>query len=459
MACQDCNNPTNLPTYIQLPGCPQNFIGCDNNCANGVYDTACIIYTGPDLACIGAVTNTCLETILTQIDSQVCTAVGDYSGFNLSCLRTEYTINTAQQFAEATANFVCTFKSEYDLFVNTTFPDAIDDLEADIASIQIPGTTSSCSSIVIPGGSTINSVLQILANTGCSLYSAINPSSANWSQCFTVLTPPTTIVEAFNVVLDQICQVASSTGAALPTFNNTGTCLPTPGATDSLVNTVIKIRTRLCQTPVFLASNLASSTCVTITPTSTLEEVIESQNSVIDDVSTNSIRAASSDFIVDDIDPMNPCLGKTISLNTSVVDRLVALNGADLTPGALVDKIVAGTNVSLDFGIANPGKLTINSSGGVTADEKVKINLGDTTPGYLLDKLIGGSTSFINTVVNAASATQAQVSSTILLTELINAIFDAIEDDDDLKARFCTIVASCPSPCDAPSGVQVTYEP
>jgi hypothetical protein len=454
MACQDCNNPTNLPSYIQLPGCPQNFIGCDNNCANGVYDTACIIYTGPNLTCIEAETNTCLETIITQIDAKVCTAVGDYSGYNLGCLRDSYTINTAQDFAEVSANYMCLLRTDFDTFVDTTFPAAIDDIEDDIEAIRIPGTTSSCANIVIPGGSTINTVLQILANAGCSLYTAIDPSAANWSQCFTVLTPPTNIVAAFNVVLEQICQVASSTGAVLPIFNNVGTCLPSPGATDSLNNTVIKIRTRLCQTPVFLASNLASSTCVDFGPTSTLEEVIEAQNALLDDLGTNSIRAASSDFIIDDIDSLNPCLGKTISLNTSVIDRQVALNNADLTPGTLLDKVIAGDNISLDFGILNAGKLTITSSAGASNDELVKINAGDPTPGYLLNKLTGSTTSLTFTTVTPLSATQAQVTTTLNISALISVILDTISDDETLKSIFCSLVSSCPAPCGVPTNVQ-----
>lgn len=454
MACQDCNNPTNVPSYIQLPGCPQNFVGCDNDCANGVYDTACIIYTGPDLACIDAPTNSCLESIITKIDAQVCTAVGDYSGFNLGCLRNDYTINTAKDFAESTANFVCILRTDLDTFTTTTFPNTIDDIEDDIQAIQIPGTTSSCSNIVIPNGSTINSVLQILANAGCSLYAAINPSSANWSQCFTVLTPPTTIVQAFNVVLDQICQVASTAGGTLPTFNNVGTCLPSPGANDSLTNTIIKIRTRLCQTPVFLASNLASSTCVSFGPSSTLEDVIEAQNALLDDLADSSIRGASSDFIIDYIDSGNHCLGKTISLNTSVVDRKVALNNADLTPGTLFDKLAQGTNVTLDFGVANPGKVTISATGGTSTDEKVKINASDPTPGYLLSKLTGSTTSLTLTTVTPLSATQAQVTVTLNGPAVANVILDAIEEDDDLKARFCALVASCPSPCGVPTNVQ-----
>jgi hypothetical protein len=454
MACQDCNNPTNLPAYVQLPGCPQSFIGCDNNCTNGVYDTACIIYTGPDLACIGAVTNTCLETIITQIDAKVCTAVGDYSGYNLGCLRSSYTINTAQDFAESTANYVCLLREDLNTFIDTTFPDTIDDIEADIAAIQIPGTTSSCPNIVMPGGSTINTVLQILSNAGCSLYTAINPSAANWSQCFTVLTPPTTIVQAFNVVLDQICQVASNTGATLPTFNNVGTCLPSPGATDTLSDTIIKIRTRLCQTPVFLASNLASSACVDFGPTSTLEEVIEAQNALLDTLADTAITDASADFIVDYVDPLNHCLGKTISLNTSVVDRNVALNGADLTPGTLVDKVIAGTNVTLDFGITNPGKLTINSAAGASNDEMVKINGSDPTPGYLLSKLTGSTTALTFTTITPLSATQAQVTVSLDIDAVAGAVLDAIGDDDVLKALFCALVASCPAPCGVPTNVQ-----
>lgn len=459
MACQDCNNPSGIPSYVSLPGCPSTFIGCDNNCANGIYDTACIVYTGPDLNCIGATTNTCLESIITQINSKVCTAVGDYSIYNLGCLRDDYIIDTAQDFAESISNYVCTLRADYNQFVNTTYLNDLSNIQDQIDNIQTPDTTSNCSNVVIPPDSGIQTVLQILSNASCSLYSAIDPSSANWSQCFTVIDPPLNIVDAFNVVLDQICQINSSTGAVLPTFNNVGTCLPSPGATDTLSNTIIKIRTRLCQTPTFDAANLNGGYCGLINPSDTLETVIDSLNQALTITGSSAVTSASSDFIIDYVDPFNPCLGKTISLNTSVIDRSVALNDADIAPGNLSDKIAAGANITLDFGTINTGKLTITSTGGITADEKVKSRSSDPTPGYLDQKLIGASTTYITNSIVPANATQLKVQGDLNLYAIATDLLALIDSDDTLRTIFCTLINTCPSPCDAPTNVQVTYIP
>lgn len=454
MACQNCNNPTPI-TPVPTPDCP---IGCSATCCSTT-DSTCVVYTGPNLTCIGAATNTCLELIIQLIDSKLCAINGDYSGFNLGCLRTDYTINTEQQFAEAISDFACLLRADYDNFVNNDFQTVINNLQTQINSINNPGITS-CPVVGITASDNLFNVLNKLTIAECATKAAIlDISTANWSQCYTTLIPPTTLKDAFNVVIDQICLTKSSAGGVLPTFDNTGTCLSSPTTTDSLVDTIIKIRSRLCLTPTFAASNLGTHDCVSFSNTASLETVLTNTLSTIDNISKNSVRSVSSEFIISDIDPLQPCLGKEISLNPAIVDRNVALDTADLNPGTLIDKIVAGSNVTLDFGITNPGQLTISSAAGAVADEKVKINAGDPTAGFLQSKIIGANTTFVNTSITTASPTQLQISSTLNLALLIDEILDMIADDEDLKNKFCNLVASCPSPCDAPSNIVVTYTP
>lgn len=457
MACTNCNEQT-IPTIPLNQGCPGCGSGCtDYPCANGVIDTTCIVYTGPNLTCIGATTNTCLELILQKIDAQVCVTIGDYSGFNLGCLRDDYAISTAQQFAESISNYVCTLRADFETFTTVTFVDYQTAVDERFDDIETPGFAS-CASVGIGPTDTLLEVLVKLAGVECNILAQLaDISTANWSQCFTVLVPPTTIVGALNVLLDQICQINTGS-AALPTFNNLGSCLPTPGATDTLVDTINKIKTRLCLSPTFSAANLNTNNCVQFSGVNTLEEVIDAQNSLLDEISEDSIRGASSDFVITLIDPLQPCLGRTIALNPAIVDRLVALNGADVTPGTLVDKIVAGTNVTLDFGIINPGQLTISATGGTPLDEEVKATALDPTPGYLDAKLIGDANSAITiSVTPTVTNDQIQISPSVDLEALINLIFDEIEDNETLRDRFCAIVANCPSPCDAPSGISVEY--
>lgn len=457
MACTDCNQQ-NIPSVPLNQGCPGCGSGCTDYPCPSIIDTTCVVYTGPNLTCIGATTNTCLELILQKIDSQVCTTIGNYSGFNLGCLRAIYTINTAQQFAEGISNYVCNLRTDFNTFVNTTYPADQTVIDNRLDSLEIPGITS-CAAVNITPADNRNTVLGKLAAASCTLFSELaSISTANWSQCFTVLVPPTTLLEAFNVVLDQICQIESGAGITLPTFDNTGSCLPAPTSNDTLVQTVDKIKTRLCQTPTFSAANLNLSTCVQFSGASTLEDVIDAQNSMIDETSQQAIKDATSDFIISLIDPLQPCLGRQIALNTSVIDRLVALNGADVTPGTLADKLAPGTNITLDFGTLNAGKVTISASGGTPPDEEVKATNLDPTPGYLDAKLIGGTNSGITiSALPTVTNDQIQIAPNVDLNILINLIFDEIEDDETLRDRFCAIVAQCPSPCDAPSSISVSY--
>lgn len=458
MACQNCNNPT-APVSVLVPGCPNCGSGCSDSICSIVVDSSCIVYTGPNLTCIQADTNTCLELILQKIDAQVCAVIGDYSGYNLGCLRSSYTINTAQQFAESISAFTCQLRTDFDTFVSTTYTDAISDLQDQIDSIDVPAIIS-CAAVGVVNTDTVAEALDKLAISQCNMLSSLDLSSVDWDMCYTVITPPTTIVDAFGVVLTQICQTkAAISTSVLPTFDNTGTCLGTPTASDSLVDTVIKIRTRLCAVPTFSAANLADATCVIFNGSSTLEDVIDAQNLVIDDVSVGSIRAASTDFVLAAIDPDQPCLGKTISLNTAVVDRKVALNDADLSPGTLFDKVAQGANITLDFGTINAGKLTISSSAGAVNDEKVKATATDPTAGYLDGKLTGGSNGGITIGVSASSPGLLAIAPNVNFEALIDAIFDELEDNEVLRARFCALKDLCPSPCDAASNVQITYTP
>lgn len=453
-----CNNTTSqsLGYYPNTTGC----VNCPSPCPEGcdAKDASCVLYTGAPLNCVGADSNTNLEVILQLIDSKVCTTIGDFSGYNFYCLINSGPINTQQQFVERISQFVCQTRTDLDAFISTTYPAGLNNLQTQINSLNNPAITS-CAELNIISSDSQNVVLTKLSNGICAIYDAIDPSSANWSQCFTLVgDPPASIVEGFNTVLDQICQIKSgAASAALPTFNNVGSCLAAPVTTaDSLVSTVNKIKTRLCLSPTFNAGNLAAATCVSYNGSSTLEQVLDATIAQVNTLSLNTVRAFNnSQFTVTLIDPSQPCLGKQISLAAANIDRLVALNSADLTPSTLDNKFVAGTNVTLDFGIANAGKVTISAVGGSSSDEKVKVNGSDATADYLQNKVVGSTDMVSVTVLPINSDSQLKISANLDMDALINFILDEILDDETLKTKFCTLVSSCPSPCDPPTNVQV----
>jgi hypothetical protein len=402
------------------------------------------------------VSNTNLEAVLQKIDAKVCSTLGDYTGYNFSCLINDGPINNEQQFVEKISSYVCQTRSSLDTFISTTYPSGINGLQTQINSLKSPGITS-CSSLNILSSDTQNIVLTKLSNAVCSIFSSINPASANWSQCFALVgNPPSNIVEGFNAVLSQICTIKNSGGSAvLPTFDNTGSCLSNPTGNDSLVDTISKIKTRLCSTPTFNAGNITAGTCISFTSSDSLETIISETISQVDTVSKNAVTDTTSDFTLVNVDNSNPCLGKKLGLNLANIDRKVGLNSSDLTPGTLADKIVQGTNISLDFGNTNPGKLTISSTAAASNDEKVKATSFDTTAGYLDVKIIGNTDIVSVAVTPVNNSTQLKLSSNLDYEGLIDIILDTIADNETLKEKFCNLISSCPSPCQPPTNVQI----
>lgn len=452
MACTNCTDNQNTGFYPNTSGC----VNCPSPCPDGCdpKDASCILYTGAPLNCVGTPSNTNLEVILQNIDSKLCSATGDFSGFNFYCLINQGPINTEKQFVEKISQFVCETRTALDTFTNTTYTSGIASLQTQINVLSAPGITS-CTELSIVPADNQKTVLTKLANALCSMYGALNPSSANWSQCFTLVgAPPATIVEGFNTILSQICQIKTSGGGATPTFDNTGSCLSSPTATDSLVDTISKIKTRLCATPTFNANNLGSFSCIQFSPNASLETVLVSAFNQVNTISIGSIRDVTSDFVLTNIDNSAPCLGKRLALNLTNIDRKVASNSSDPTPGTLADKLQAGTNVTIDF-TTTPGKVILSASGGTSVDEKVKVNSVDTTAGFLQQKVIGSTDTISISITPYNNDTQLRFSANIDTAALVDLLLDGIAENEEMKTKFCSLISSCPSPCDAPTNVQI----
>src|ERR1041385_932057 len=179
------------------------------------------------------------------MDPLLCAATGDYSTYNTYCLAP---INTQQEFVESISNFVCTLRDDLNTFTETTFPAYQATVTAALAAITSPVIT--CSSTSVTNTDTLVQVLTKYCTKFGAIDTALSLSTVTWNSCYTVSPTPTTIAAGFNVLIGQICTLKTAVEAAavLPIFNNTGTCLPSPGASDTLTSTINKIITRLCQT-------------------------------------------------------------------------------------------------------------------------------------------------------------------------------------------------------------------
>lgn len=452
MSCTNCSGTSSFTT-------PN--VQSVNSCSNGIFDSRCSVYTGPYLSCINVQPNTCLQDVIQSINSKVCQVIGDYTQYNFNCLSSHYTITNEEEFVDAITQYVCNITTRIDgleIIVQNNYTD----LSNKINEIRNPGLTSPCPTFVVyDPNSSLNQILTAQSTAICNIHNSLSLTGVNWSLCYNPISTPVNIIEGFNEVISQICltKAAIESGITLPTFDNTGTCLSSPTANDSLVDTVVKIRTRLCQTPTFNASNLLPSACVQFSGTNTLEEVINLQNSQITLVSQQSIRQATTDFVLTPIDNTQPCLGMRLGLNPTVQDRKVASNAADTTPGTLEDKLQSGSNITLDY--TTPGKVIINSSGGSQTDEKVKVNSLDPSAGYLDTKIVGDTSSVViqTTIVNQPN--NIKIVPSLNINELLKAILDILEDpttDPSIKHRFCAIVSSCPVACSAPTNASVSFQ-
>jgi len=447
MACNDCIPQVNV-TYTN----PYQNTQQSNCNSTGVSSIASdITYDGANLTCSGIATNDNITTALQKLDTKVCSVIGDYSTYNTYCLAD---IITEKEFVEAISNGYCTLKSDYDTFTGTTYVADKTTLTTTINTNNVPNITSSCTDIFNPiSTDTVKQVLQKVSNSLCAVYStALDLSNVTWDSCFTVSSTPTTIADGFQVVLDQICTLKSTTAGTLPTFDNTGTCLTGGGTTDSLTTTIGLIKTKLCSLPTFAVDSLTWS-CVTKPTTKDLQNSFQAVLSAIDSLSAK-IPVFSSDFTTS----ANGCSGTNVSLGTSVTDKNVAATSSDTNPGTLEDKLYAGDNITLDYASLS-GKVKISASGGSTSDGKVKISSSDTA-GYLADKVEGDSGDITITVGPDNSAGKVQVSATYdakaLLTALLNEL-SSLPDSDPLSQLFCSIVSKCPESCGTVSNVSVNY--
>jgi len=449
MPCQNCNSSSgsfSLPTNLNV-----------NTCDDVYYDSQCIVYSGPNLTCMGVSTNTCLQDILQNIDTKICQNVGDYSQYNFNCLASQYVINTEADFVDAITDYTCTINTNLQTVINTTIPNLQTNLQNQINAIKNPNLSSPCSSIVYGTSSTLNQVITAISNSVCTLYTNISDiSTANWNTCYSVPVPPTTLVGAFNILISQICDI-KNTSTALPVFNNTTSCLPSPGATDTLVDTINKIKTRLCQTPTY-NPGVYTSSCVQISGATTLDQLNQAILARIDALSQNIVNIFDSgDFTVTNVDNTDLCLGKKVALSSpSSQDRFVASTTSDSSPGTLQDKLVQGSNVTLDY-VTTPGKVIINSTAtGTVDDHKVMTLSSDPTPDYLGNKVEGavvGPLAITTTIV----ANKVRISPVVDLEALWYALIDEANGNPILKQAICTFVNSCPIACVAPTNVSATY--
>lgn len=426
-----------------------NCFTCNEECGNNITNAKCIAYTGANLACSGIETDDSLETALQKIDEQICAVTGDYSQYQFNCLPTWLgeSITTESEFVDAITAYACEITENLESFTGVTFPSYQSSVAARFDAIEGPGLT--CVTAGVTSADSLDTILTKYCTKFGAIEDFISLDGVTWDTCNVVSPEPTNLSEAFQVLVDQICQIQED-GATLPTFNNSANCL-SGSSTDTLVETVDAITERLCLTDVYSGDDIILG-CLEPEDT-TLQSVIQELVTQTSDL-MQVTPTFSGDFVVSATDLGDPCAGVTVSLATPInQDRFVAIDVADTTPGVLEDKLIAGTGITLDT-TTTPGTMIVNASG--TADTfEVKANTAG-SEGYLDEKVAGGSNVGISINVTYNGGTdKIDIVPTIDASALFTYLLDTLEIDDELYTLFCEKIAGCPSPCDAPTDVQV----
>ncbi len=440
-----CNSNNTSPVSLNIQyGTSQNCFDCGNECGGQIYNSKCIIYTGPNLGCSGVNTNDSLETALQKIDEQICAIIGDYSTYNMNCLPTWWgeAITTQEYFVDAITGYACETQEALDTFINSTFDDYQTASGARFTALEVPGITCALAGVV-----NTDTLVQVL-NKYCIEFTTLNNkfdiSEVIWDNCFTVVGAPTTLPTAFQLLADQICDTKTLiTNYGLPLFNNTTTCLGGTSS-DTLVTTIGLIIDRLCVTPTFNINTLDWG-CIT-QPTVTQTDLQNAFQTVLDTLSilTEATVTWSEDFTVTANDPENPCAGIAVSLATPpIIDRFVAATALDDTPGTLEDKLVAGDNVTLDFSAET--SVTINVDLGDVYKVKADASEADGDAGYLIDKVEGGTDSGITIIPTYSGADKKVLLSPSLDPEAFwYTLYTYIKGSSAAQELFCDLANACP---------------
>lgn len=354
-------------------------------------DTALVFYSGLDLTYINTTDGQDMSTILANINDAVndMNPAPDYTTYNLYCITetdgSTHPTNT-QNFAEGISKIVCDNKSEYDTFVNTTYPAAITVYDAAISALQTPALTYSHTAgggtIAITSGMTRNQVLTATYTGVGNILDLLGAPGTTWSTLS--ITTPTNLSTAFNSVISYLSSLTTTVSgkqAQIGTYDNSGNCLAGTD-TDTIATTVTLLTTYVCALPDYDASAV---TWLGVPAGVGLQTSIQALVNTTSSILTDAVVDAGTGLTESSVG--STYQGKKLSIDTTYTQLYkVMTDSADTDPEFLVDKITSSDSSITITSPTTPGDpidLTVTN----LADDKVKVNSSDTTAGYLEEKL------------------------------------------------------------------------
>lgn len=453
--CQE--TPSSTPLNLQY----FSTANCEDclDCGGDVKNAGCVLYTGPNLSCSTINSGDTVELAIQKINDRLCAAAGNYSTYNTFCLP-DYQgspITTQKQFVETISEYVCEFKSDFNFFVNTTYSNFVTSITNQVNSITSPSLV--CNYAGVTTSDNLNQIIAKYCNRITILGTDIdNIRNADWSKCYTTTVPSVfTLQDAFDVVLTQICATkALVINSQLPLFNNSGSCIG--GTTsDTLVTTINALKTAVCLRPTFDKTTLTWGCLTEPSGTTTnLQDTIQVILNTLSDYKQNKV-TWSSDFVVTQTSPGNACAGINVELAAPLnIDRFVAATASDTSPGTLEDKLVAGTNVTLDF--TNPSEAVINCTGTDTYKVKAASSESNGEADFLNVKINGNSGNYGTSVTTVYNSGTKKLDITPSIDEEVfwNSLYTYLYTTPTAHQKLCDLISTCPVV--SPSFVSWTYE-
>lgn len=432
------------------------------SCSTSDTDASKIKYTGPLLSCTDVSSGTTLDTILQTFDAAICENSGvDWSAFDYNCLTTlcDCSITSAEQFVDAMTSAFCTLNTDYNTFVNTTYPDDMTNITDIINSIINPELTLNC--ISVNNEDNLSGILSKINTAVCNINGVIYEPEFSFS-CANVSTSDDLLTVIYKLGT-KLCSIDTTVttieNTLLPTFNNSASCLSTTGTSDTLYDTVVAIRDLLCTKVDFDPSGISWG-CLSseTTLTNTIQTMINSISALnqVKIVTVNGIEGSSTRVtaVLTPIDIENECAGYDLSIIDldDTFDIKVKTNSSDSTSGYLVDKIVEGNGIDISVvDVAGVKHLKVDALNEDTYQVKVKSD-GSDTEGFLIDKL-----DVASTLDNALVLTKAYSSTldSLVITPALNyetlasQILYSIVNNTTLNNIFCNMLA-CKCDCSNP---------
>lgn len=383
----------------------------------------------PELSCIdpeNKIEN--LRDFALLVESKICENSGDYSQYEINCLRDKYgTIYTEARFVDIITSEVCSLISRVDSLSQAVADIDLSDIEEQLSSLINPNLN--LIPIGVIGSDDLKTIIKKISKAIGDIQEFSDITNIDWGLLGGVAGTVDNLEQAFTLLINKI---KNSGGGGIPTIDTTGTCLPNPSTQEPIDSALEKVIRVACESLRAKLEDLKLG-CVQVNGDkfqdylqaifTTLDGLINSQYTFDDkwfsvtptgepcggfevslkeeeirDLSTRvSVKQGSSPEYLEDAIESTETIEVTevsgkLEFNSLVKDEKVKALSNSSKNGYLNEVLEAGDRVNI-YESPDGNKLIIEVEEDPATNEytgKVLINSEDTEPGFLQAKILAG---------------------------------------------------------------------